>query len=163
MRSLPEDEEFRRAVEDVAPLRPSRRAAREIPRRAPVAAQRRLVEDALETGEEFGFLRDGLSREILRKLRRGHWVVEDELDLHGMNRAEAALSVAEFVRRCSVRGARCVRIVHGKGFGSPNREPVLKRRMRDWLSRRDEVLAICPAPAAQGGGGAMLVLLAGAR
>jgi DNA-nicking Smr family endonuclease len=71
--------------------------------------------------------------------------------------------VAEFVRCCSVRRARCVRIVHGKGLGSPDREPVLKRRMRDWLSRRDEVLAFCQAPAAQGGAGAVLVLLAEAR
>lgn len=178
MRWPPEDEDFRRAVADVAPLRPSRRAARANPRRPPVAAQRALddravvyealhgpmsVEDALDSGEELAFLRDGLSRQVLRKLRRGHWVVEDHLDLHGMNRVEAALSVADFIRRCSVRRVRCVRIVHGKGLGSQHREPVLKRKVRDWLGTRDEVLAYCQAPATQGGSGAVLVLLRGAR
>lgn len=162
MRSPPEDDEFRRAVADVAPLRSSRRAAREFPRRAPVAAPRAL-DDAPGPDEALAYLRAGLSRQILRKLRRGHWAVEDQLDLHGMNRVEAALSVAEFIRSCSLRRARCVRIVHGKGLGSPDREPVLKGRMREWLGGREEVLAFCPAPAAQGGGGALLVLLGASR
>ena len=104
-------------------------------------------------------MRDGLARQVLRKLRRGHWVVELSLDLHGMNRIEAALSVAEFLRRCALKRARCIRIVHGKGLGSRNREPVLKGKLRGWLSVRDEVLAFCQAPATQGGGGAVLVLL----
>jgi DNA-nicking Smr family endonuclease len=104
-------------------------------------------------------LRDGLSRQTLRRLRRGHWVVQDELDLHGMNRAQAAIGVAEFLRRCALRGRHCVRIVHGKGLGSPNREPVLKHKLRNWLMVRDEVLAFCQAPQAHGGSGAVLVLL----
>jgi DNA-nicking Smr family endonuclease len=178
MRWPPEDEDFRRAVADVAPLRSSRRAARANPRRAPVAAQRALderaalrdalqgplsVEDALDSGEELAYLRDGMSPQVLRKLRRGHWVVEDHLDLHGINRVEAALSVAEFIRRCSLRRARCVRIVHGKGLGSRNREPVLKGKVRHWLGMREEVLAFCQAPATQGGSGAVLVLLRASR
>jgi len=113
----------------------------------------------MESGEELVFLREGLARQVLRKLRRGHWVVEDSLDLHGMNRVEAALSVAQFLRRCMLRRVRCARIVHGKGLGSRNREPVLKGKLRKWLTLRDEVLAYCQAPAAQGGGGALLVLL----
>jgi DNA-nicking Smr family endonuclease len=119
------------------------------------------VDDALESGEELVFLRDGLSRQLLRKLRRGHWVVEDSLDLHGMNRTEAAEAVALFLRRCTRRSVRCVRIVHGKGLGSRNREPVLKGKLRKWLALRDEVLAFCQAPAAEGGSGAALVLLRG--
>jgi DNA-nicking Smr family endonuclease len=117
------------------------------------------LDDAVDSGEELVFLREGVTRQVLRKLRRGHWVVEDSLDLHGMNRVEAALSVAEFLRRCGLRRLRCVRIVHGKGLGSRNREPVLKDKLRRWLALREEVLAFCQAPATQGGGGAALVLL----
>jgi DNA-nicking Smr family endonuclease len=86
-------------------------------------------------------------------------VVQASLDLHGMNRVEAALQVAQFVRASAAQGARCVRIVHGKGLGSRNREPVLKAKLRAWLVPRDEVLAFCQAPAAEGGAGALLVLL----
>jgi len=170
-----DDQEFRRAVADVQPIVPARRRApRRAPPPAPIPQQSRRderaalaetlhgpvsVEDALESGEELAFLRDGLSRQVLRRMRRGHWVVEDDLDLHGMNRAQAAIGVAEFLRRCALRGRRCVRIVHGKGLGSPNREPVLKHKLRNWLMMRDEVLAFCQAPQAHGGSGAVLVLL----
>jgi DNA-nicking Smr family endonuclease len=178
MRSPPEDEDFRRAVADVAPIRGARRAALAMPRRPAIPVQRLRderaalaesltgplsLEDALESGEELVYLRDGMSRQVLRKLRRAHWVVEDSLDLHGMNRAEAALAVADFMKRCAQRGTRCVRIVHGKGLGSRNREPVLKGLVRKWLSPRDEVLAFCQAPAAHGGSGAVLVLLKPSR
>ncbi len=90
-------------------------------------------------------------------------MIEENLDLHGMNRIEAAASVVRFLRNCLVRRARCIRIVHGKGLGSRNREPVLKGKLRNWLSARDEVLAFCQAPAAHGGGGAVLVLLRASR
>jgi DNA-nicking Smr family endonuclease len=167
-----EDAEFRRAVADAEPLAPSKRVVHRQPI-APVPRQRLRderaalaeslagplsIDDALETGEELVYLRAGLAHEVLRKLRRGHWVVEDELDLHGMNRQLAAVSVAEFLRRCRRRGRLCVRIVHGKGLGSRQREPVLKRLLRKWLLR-EEVLAFSQAPAAQGGSGAVLVLL----
>jgi DNA-nicking Smr family endonuclease len=174
MRSPPEDDEFRRALTGVKPISKPRRVPlrREPP--APVPRQTRRderaalaeslsgpvsLDDAMESGEELVFLREGLSRQVLRKLRRGHWVVEQNLDLHGMNRLEAASSVAEFLRRCALRGVRCARIVHGKGLGSPNREPVLKGKLRKWLAVREDVLAYCQAPATQGGGGALLVLL----
>ena len=175
MRSPPdEDEEFRRATAGVEPLAKPRRLPLPRARPAPVARQRQRderaalaeslqgpvsVDDALESGEELAFLREGLSRQLLRKLRRGHWVVQDSLDLHGMNRTEAAAAVSEFLRRCTQRGQRCVRIVHGRGLGSPNREPVLKGKLRKWLPLRGEVLAFCQAPRAHGGGGAALVLL----
>ena len=176
MRKPPEadDQDFRRAVADVHPIAPGRRRAPKRTPPAPIPQQSRrderaalaetlegpvTLEDALESGEELVFLRDGLSRQILRRLRRGHWVVQDDLDLHGMNRAQAAISVAEFLRRCALRGRHCVRIVHGKGLGSPNREPVLKHKLRNWLMMREEVLAFCQAPQVHGGGGAVLVLL----
>jgi DNA-nicking Smr family endonuclease len=170
------NEDFRRAVADVEPLEPPRRLPRRASPPAPVPRQTRrdelaalsesirgpiAAEDAMESGEELVYVRDGLSREVLRKLRRGHWVVEDNLDLHGMNRLEAARSVGEFLRRCGLRRSRCIRIVHGKGLGSHNREPVLKAKLRGWLTPREEVLAFCQAPAYQGGSGALLVLLKG--
>jgi DNA-nicking Smr family endonuclease len=171
MGSPPEDEEFRRAVADAQPLARPRKV---IPRRrpAPVARQRLrderaalaeslgpvTLDDALDSGDELAYLREGLGRDMLRKLRRGHWVVEDELDLHGMNRHAAAISVTEFLRHCRHRRLGCVRIVHGKGRGSHQREPVLKGLLRKWLVRQD-VLAFSQAPAAQGGSGAVLVLL----
>ena len=174
MRSPPDDEEFKRATRDVEPLpaprrlRLSRTPAAPVPEqtrrdeRAALAeslAGTRSIDDAIDSGNELVFLRDGLSPQLLRKLRRGHWVVQENLDLHGMNRHQAAASVAEFLRHCRARRLRCVRIVHGKGLGSRNREPVLKGKLRKWLSQRDEVLAFCQAPAADGGAGAVLILL----
>ena len=172
------DAEFRRAVADVKPLARARRVALKPPPPAPVplhtqrderaALQESLtaplsVDDELDTGDELVFLREGLARQVLRRLRRGHWVVQDNLDLHGMNRVQAALAVSHFLPACSARGLRCVRIVHGKGLGSKNRQPVLKLLLRRWLARRDEVLAYCQAPEPDGGGGALLVLLRGRR
>src|SRR6266850_4685413 len=143
-----------------------------LPISAPVARQRlrdeqaalaeslgpATLDDAVDSGDELAYLSAGLGRDMLRKLRRGHWVVEDELDLHGMNRHMAAISVTEFLRHCRHRRLGCVRIVHGKGRGSHQREPVLKGLLRKWLVRQD-VLAFSQAPATQGGSGAVLVLL----
>jgi len=119
------------------------------------------LDQAMDTGEELVFLRPGMSREILRRLRRGHWVVQDHLDLHGMNSEQARHLLGQFLAACLRRGLRCIRIVHGKGLRSPNREPVLKNKVRVWLAQRDEVLAYSQAPANHGGGGALLVLLRG--
>ena len=105
------------------------------------------------------FVRDGLGREVLRKLRRGHWIVQDCVDLHGLNREEARPRLAEFLGACVKRGLRCVRVIHGKGLRSPRGEPVLKGKVQRWLAQRDEVLAYCQAPANEGGSGALLVLL----
>lgn len=172
------DAEFREAVADVRPLERARRVALRKAPPPPHPTQTRRdeqatlaesldgplsIDDALDSGEELAFLRDGLSRQVLRRLRRGQWVVQASLDLHGMNRVEAAANVAEFLRACSVRGVRCARIVHGKGLGSKDRQPVLKGKLRMWLARRDEVLAYCQAPAHDGGGGALLVLLRAKR
>src|SRR5690242_17864063 len=100
-------DEFRKAVEDVTPLRRARRVERRVAAPAPVAAQRRRderavleeslagpvsLEDALDSGDEPAYLRDGLSRQVLRRLRRGHWVIQDALDLHGLSWSEAAVA-----------------------------------------------------------------------
>jgi DNA-nicking Smr family endonuclease len=178
MRKPLHDDDFRREVAGVTPIAAHRRHSLRKPAAAPLPQQSQRDEraalaeslhgplsadDALETGEEIAFLRHGLSRQVLRRLRRGHWTVQAQLDLHGMNRAGALEAAAEFLRRSSARGLRCVRIVHGKGLGSKNREPVLKAKLAKWLPRRDEVLACCQAPAAHGGAGAALVLLRGKR
>ena len=171
-------DEFRKAVAGVKPLKRAKRIALKPSAAAPVPHQRRRdemaalaeslegplsIDDALDSGEELSYLRDGMSRQVLRRLRRGHWVIQDGLDLHGLNRDEAAVAVAAFLNRCAARGLRCVRIVHGKGLGSRNREPVLKAKLGNWLPRRQEVLAYCQAPASDGGSGALLVLLKAKR
>lgn len=116
---------------------------------------------ALEGGDEPAYLRPGMSPRVLRDLRRGRWVVQAELDLHGMNRDEARHQVASFLAECLARRRRCVRIVHGKGLGSPGRIPVLKHLVHSWLAQRKEVLAYCQARSADGGAGALIALLAG--
>jgi DNA-nicking Smr family endonuclease len=116
-----------------------------------------------ETGEELAFQRNGISPQTLRRLRRGHWVIQDELDLHGLTTAEARPLVVEFLNHCLRNGLRCVRIIHGKGLRSRNREPVLKQKVANWLMQRDEILAFCQARRTEGGGGAVVVLLKGRR
>ena len=113
----------------------------------------------LETGEELLYLRDGHSPDILSKLRRGHWVIQAAIDLHGLISDEARVYVATFLNDCKKRGIRCVRIVHGKGLGSRNKEPVLKHKLRGWLIQRDEVIAYAQARKTDGGSGAVIVLL----
>ena len=113
----------------------------------------------LESGEELLYLREGQSPMVLSKLRRGHWVVQAHIDLHGLFSDEARLVVSEFIADCKKRGLRCVRIVHGKGLGSKNREPVLKHKLRNWLMQKDEVIAYAQARANDGGSGAVIVLL----
>ena len=112
-----------------------------------------------ETGEELVYLRSGLSQQTIKKLRRGHWVIQDELDLHGLTSVEARALLVQFLNGCLRNGARCVRIIHGKGLRSKNREPVLKTKVANWLIQRDEVLAFCQARQVDGGGGAVIVLL----
>ena len=113
----------------------------------------------LESGEELLYLRTGQSPDVLSKLRRGFWVVQAQIDLHGLISDEARAYVAEFLSDCKKRNIRCVRIVHGKGLGSRNREPVLKHKLRNWLMQKDEVIAYAQAKPEDGGSGAVIVLL----
>ncbi|MCK9381111.1 MAG: Smr/MutS family protein [Sulfuritalea sp.] len=119
-----------------------------------------LIDLYLEGGDEAAWRRDDLPKAWLRDLRRGRWVTQDKLDLHGLNRDQARSAVVTFLVECQHHGYRCVRIVHGKGLSSPGREPVLKKLVLGWLSQRREVLAFCQARAAEGGAGAVVVLLA---
>jgi DNA-nicking Smr family endonuclease len=175
------DVDLEEAFADVTKLPPSRRAAAATPRPAPIPRQR-IADDAdaleaskfgaeptpetwdvgqeLEAGQTY--VRRGVGTDVLTKLRRGHWSVQADLDLHGHTTDEAHDALADFLDEARQLGYRCVRIVHGKGLTSPNREPVLKGKVRRWLSHWDDVLAYCEAPQHAGGGGAVLVLLRGA-
>ena len=117
------------------------------------------VDSLLETDEALSYRREHIGQEVVRKLRRGHWTLQAQLDLHGLRRDEARKRLSEFIRLAARTGLRCVRVVHGKGNGSPGREPVLKHRVRRWLVQKDEVLAFTQARASEGGNGALIVLL----
>ena len=176
------DIDLARAFADVQPLPPSTRRKHLPPRPVPIPTQRIADErDALEASKygdnpapeswEIGqelegeqtYLRRGLGTDILSKLRRGHWSVRGELDLHGLNSDEARAVLADFLAAARQHGDRCVRVIHGKGLTSPNREPILKGKVRKWLSHWDDVLAYAEALRHAGGGGAVVVLLKGAR
>ena len=174
-RGIPDDLElFRDAVKDVKPLDAPKRVLLERPKPRPHPVKREEDEQAVldelarltfdddaEFEDDGMFLRPGLPRDILRKLKRTHWVVQASLDLHGLTGDEAVGETAVFLAGCKRTGIRCVRIIHGKGLRSPAREPVLKRRIRKLLTRRDEVLAFVEPRAIHGGSGAVVVLLEG--
>lgn len=169
-----EDTEFRLEVADAIPLRAPNRAQHLRRRPLPIARQRlrdeqQVMYDALHdpfdwdaavaTGDELLFVRPGVPNAAVRKLKRGGWVLRAELDLHGMNGEESRMALAVFLHDCHRRELRCVRIIHGKGLGSKNREPVLKHKVRHWLMQREDVLAFCQARPVDGGAGAVVVLL----
>jgi DNA-nicking Smr family endonuclease len=171
-----EDDRFRSTVGTVTPLADGDRAV--LPR-APVAPEPRqrqqdearalassLSDDLdlttlLETDAELSYRREGIGPDVLARLRRGQWSIQRQLDLHGLRRDEARDALAGFIRQAERDGLRCVRIVHGKGNGSPGREPVLKDKVKRWLVQKNQVIAFTQASAADGGHGALLVLLAG--
>lgn len=174
------DVDLAQAFADVQRLAPTNRARIERERPAPVpkhtlADERDVLvaskygddpaPQAWDTGQEFEheqtFVRSGLATDVARKLRRGHWAVQAELDLHGMIVDEAHDALSDFVVAARQRHYRCVRVIHGKGLTSPGKEPVLKGKVRRWLAHWDEVLAYTEAAQNAGGGGALLVLLKG--
>jgi len=113
----------------------------------------------LETGDEISFRRPGIPETLLRKLRRGHFSVDAEIDLHGLTSPQARSALREFLAYEITRGARCVRVIHGKGLGSGPRGPVLKNVVNSWLRRAEVVIAFGSARPIDGGSGAVYVLL----
>ena len=167
---------FADAVGPVTPLPPHERADMQLPRPAPEPRQRELdeqaalreslsdevdVESLLLTDDGLSFRRPGVGPDVVARLRAGHWALQGEIDLHGLRRDEARDHLAAYVRECTRRGLRCLRVVHGKGHGSPGRQPVLKARVQRWLAQCAEVIAFAQASGPQGGAGALIVLLAG--
>lgn len=167
---------FELTVGPVTPLRRIDRVLHDREQPAPEPLQRQADERAvllqalsddididtlLDTDETLSFRRDGIGIEVVRKLRRGHWSLQAQLDLHGLRRDAAREALGLFIHDSARRGLRCVRVIHGKGHGSPGREPVLKGRVRRWLVQKNEVLAFVQARASDGGAGALMVLLSG--
>ena len=159
-------------MRDVNPLRQAKRPP-ERERRRPRASSRRADEarvlaDSLafdahdldvESGDELGFRREGISESVLRRLRRGEYAVRDEIDLHGMKQDEARAALGAFLAEAAHHDRRCVRVIHGKGLGSGHRGPVLKSAVNRWLRRHAAVAAFCSARRNDGGTGALYVLL----
>ncbi len=168
--------QFADAVGPVTPLPPHGRTAPGGERPSPEPRQRLLderaalaeslsdevdIESLLLTDDGLSFRRSGVGPDVVTRLRRGHWAIQAEIDLHGLRRDEAREQLAAFVRAAALRGQRCLRVVHGKGHGSPGRQPVLKSRVQRWLGQRSEVIAFAQASGPEGGAGALIVLLQG--
>ena len=117
------------------------------------------VDHLLEDDPSLSFLRNGVGSDVLRKLRKGHWPVQDELDLHGMRRDMARDQIGLFLRHAKQRRFRCVCIIHGKGYGSPGGEPVLRSMVHSWLEQKADVVAFCAANVDGRNHGALIVLL----
>jgi DNA-nicking Smr family endonuclease len=158
---------FRQALDGVTPLAPPNRITPTVkPRKIPVR-NNPVSSQAADNLSDHGagdiaiteFLRPGLNRLTLRKLRRGEWRIQDELDLHGLNSDAARQLLAEFLHNAAQRGLRCVNVIHGKGWRSEGRDGIIKVNTRHWLAQHPLVLAFCEAPAQGGGGGAVWVLL----
>ena len=121
------------------------------------------VSTLLETDEHLSFRRPGIGTDVTRKLRRGDWSIQRQLDLHGLRRDDAREALSIFIREAHKHGIRCVRVVHGKGLGSLGKAPILKSRVHSWLVQKNEVLAFVQAKPADGGAGALVVLLMASR
>ena len=117
------------------------------------------VGSLLETDEALSFRRPGVGPDVTRKLRKGDWALQREIDLHGLRSDEARVALADFIREAHRQGLRCVRVVHGKGLGSPGKTPVLKNKVHSWLVQKNQVMAFVQAKPAEGGAGALVVLL----
>lgn len=117
------------------------------------------AETLLHTDEHLSFRRPGVGPEVVRKLRKGDWSIQAQVDLHGLRTDEARETLAQFIREAWRHGLRCVRVVHGKGLGSPGKTPVLKGKVHSWLVQKSEVMAFVQARPAEGGAGALVVLL----
>lgn len=165
---------FQRAAGKVQPLRRHGRVHHPPEPVAPIPAQRQLDDqrvlkeaisdefDAstlLEVDDALSFRRPGVGIDVARKLRRGEWSIQSEIDLHGLRTDDAREALSAFLREALRQGLRCVRVVHGKGLGSPGKTPVLKGKVHSWLVQKNEVLAFVQARGDEGGAGAVIVLL----
>jgi DNA-nicking Smr family endonuclease len=165
---------FVRAAGAVQPMRAHRRVHLAPDQPPPIAVQQQLddqrvlleaISDEFDAGtlldvdDAMSFRRPGIGIDVTRRLRKGDWSIQGEIDLHGLRREEAREALSAFVRESHRRGLRCVRVVHGKGLGSPGKTPVLKSKVQSWLIQKSEVLAFVQARGDEGGAGALVVLL----
>lgn len=167
---IPDDEQiFQQALDDVQPL--SQNRAEPFRKRLPPrplylddgsSEEEELdlySENEIEATDELYFARPGIQNRVVRDLRRGHLEIGLELDLHGLTARHAREDLNQFIEECHRRGIRCARIIHGKGYGSEDRQPVLKQKLNIWLRQRKDVLAFTSATRRDGGTGAAYVLL----
>ena len=166
-------ERFRKAVTGTRPLRSTERAEWSPPKPKPKARffradEKAALRESLEAdidsieglgGDGLRFHRPHVGRRTMRKLARGGFSVQGEIDLHGMTVAEARPRLQEFIDASARHGRLCVRVVHGKGLGSGNRGPILKQKVNRWLRQWDPVLAFVSTRQVDGGTGAIYVLL----
>ena len=117
------------------------------------------AETLLDTDDALSYRRAGIGTDVTRKLRKGDWSIQGQVDLHGLRREDARQALVDFIKDATRMGWRCVRVVHGKGLGSPGKTPVLKGKVQSWLVQKQEVLAFVQARPAYGGAGALVVLL----
>jgi DNA-nicking Smr family endonuclease len=165
---------FTRAVGKVAPIANQERVWSPPERPTPRPLQQDLDDEAvmhesmsdefdistlLDADDQLSFRRPGIGTDVTRKLRKGEWSIQGQIDLHGLRSDEARNAMGQFIRDAKRTGWRCVRVVHGKGLGSPGKEPVLKSKVQRWLVQKKEVLAFVQAKPSDGGGGALVVLL----
>ena len=165
---------FQRAIGKVTPLQTAQRLQHTPPLPQPVPLQLQLdearvlheslsddfdVSSLLETDDSLSYRQAGVSDDVVRKLRQGHWSIQAHLDLHGLRVDEAREALGSFIRHSRSKGLRCIRIIHGKGHGSPGRKPVLKSRVHRWLVQKNEVIAFVQAKGSEGGAGAIVALL----
>jgi DNA-nicking Smr family endonuclease len=109
--------------------------------------------------DSMSFMAPGLQHNVMKKLRKGQYGLDAEIDLHGLNSNEAKRQLLHFLHDCVEDGCRCVHIVHGKGYRSPDNHPILKNNLNLWLRQHKDVQAFCSAPQKDGGTGAVFVLL----
>ena len=166
------DNTFSDAIKNTRPLKqdrvsPYRQRRKPVPEKTQ-EDEKQVMDDLLsdqfeptdiETGDELLFQRGGIQNHVMRKLRRGQFSIEAELDLHRRTSVEARDLLGQFLKSVSRQGCRCVRIIHGKGLGSEGNVPVLKNKINHWLRQKDEVLAFCSAMPRDGGTGAVYVLI----
>jgi DNA-nicking Smr family endonuclease len=165
---------FTRAVGQVQPIAAKPRVQVNIPAPVPRRLQQDIddaaalqesmsdefdVSTLLDVDDQMSFRRSGIGTDVTRKLRKGEWSIQGQIDLHGLRSDEARNAVGQFIRDAKRMGWRCVRVVHGKGLGSPGKEPVLKSKVQRWLVQKNEVLAFVQAKPSDGGAGALVVLL----
>jgi DNA-nicking Smr family endonuclease len=173
---MSEDDLFKKAVQDVSPIK--RKDTVDIysqkPKPKPIAKkliedEKKVLRDALSDNfesidyflarDELFYLKKGHSPEIIKKLRSGSWVVQNSIDLHGLTSDEAKIALVDFILFCKQKDLRCIRIIHGKGYNSKNKEPVLKNKVKKWLIQKQEVICFIQAPNYDGGSGALITLL----
>ena len=121
------------------------------------------VTTLLDVDDAMSFRRPGIGTDVTARLRKGEWSIQAQVDLHGLRSDEAREALGGFIRASHKQGLRCVRVVHGKGLGSPGKQPVLKTKTQRWLIQKNEVIAFVQAKPAEGGAGALVVLLAPVR